>query len=81
VPKNIYVLDTNVLIDDPAGVLVAFEDGLIVLSIQTLEELDKLKQRHRNLGKSARRVSVEIETFQEKGGIITFSVWFATRSG
>jgi len=67
--KNIYVLDTNILIDDPGGALAAFSDGLIVLSIQTLEELDKLKQRHRKTGKAARRVAQEIEKLQEKGGV------------
>ncbi len=68
-PKNIYVLDTNVLIDDPSGVFDAFKDGLIVLSVQTLEELDRLKQRHRSVGTSARKVSIGIEILQEQDAI------------
>jgi PhoH-like ATPase len=56
----IYVLDTNVLIDDP-GVLSKFENGVIGIAVATLEELDKLKQWGTEAGRGARAVIRELD--------------------
>ena len=42
--KKIYVLDTNVLIQDP-NCLYSFEDNTIVIPDVVLEELDKHKTK------------------------------------
>ena len=52
--KKYYVLDTCVLINDPAAYL-AFEDNTVVIPIFVLEELDKLKQRKDFVGYNARQ--------------------------
>lgn len=54
--KKTLVLDTNVLINDPLA-LYSFEENSIVLPIEVIEELDKLKsEQHSSRSRSAREV-------------------------
>ncbi|WP_227369928.1 PhoH family protein [Halomonas sp. M20] len=53
---RLYVLDTNVLIHDPAA-LYHFEEHDVVIPMTVLEELDKLKNGVRDIARTARQVS------------------------
>src|SRR5690625_7609856 len=54
--KRLYVLDTNVLLHDPAA-LFQFEEHEVVIPMTVLEELDKLKNGMREIARTARQVS------------------------
>ncbi|PAU74548.1 PhoH family protein [Halomonas salipaludis] len=53
---RLYVLDTNVLIHDPAA-LYQFEEHDVVIPMTVLEELDKHKNGIREIARTARQVS------------------------
>jgi len=55
VKKN-YVLDTNVLLHDPDS-LLKFEDNVVLLPIEVIEEIDRFKRESSELGQNARAVS------------------------
>lgn len=50
-----FVLDTNVLLHDPAA-LFGFDDNIIVISPIVLQELDHLKSQNRSVSADARQV-------------------------
>ena len=50
-----FVLDTNVLLHDPESI-TKFPKSKIVIPLTVLEELDKMKRLHNELGKNARAV-------------------------
>lgn len=54
--KRLYVLDTNVLLHDPAA-LYQFEEHEVVIPMTVLEELDKHKNGMREIARTARQVS------------------------
>jgi PhoH-like ATPase len=51
--KNIYILDTNILLDNHLS-LVSFWDHTVVVSLAVLEELDNIKMRKNDLSRDAR---------------------------
>ncbi|WP_027961229.1 PhoH family protein [Halomonas halodenitrificans] len=53
---RLYVLDTNVLLHDPAA-LYQFDEHEVVIPMTVLEELDKHKNGIREIARSARQVS------------------------
>ena len=53
--QKIYVLDTNVLLCDPASIL-SFADRDFVIPMTVIEELDKKKNEAGELGYHARKV-------------------------
>ena len=53
--KNIFVLDTNVLISEPNSIL-KFTDCNIVIDLSVLKELDNLKTQQNVVGKNCRSV-------------------------
>lgn len=64
-----YVLDTNVLIQDP-NCLYVFEDNTIVIPDVVLEELDKHKSKEGDLGHSAREVCRILEGLRQHGKLV-----------
>lgn len=64
--KKIYVLDTNVLLQDPNAVY-AFEDNDIVIPATVLEEIDAKKRMADELGRNARYVSRLLDGLRAKG--------------
>lgn len=64
--KNVYVLDTNVLIHDPRS-LFRFDDNDIVVPFIVIEELDRLKKGHGEIAASARQALRIIDSLREKG--------------
>lgn len=51
--KKIYVLDTNILLHDPFAFL-NFEEHDVVIPMTVLEELDHIKDRHKDVSRDAR---------------------------
>lgn len=67
--KKTYVLDTNVLIQDPES-LFKFQDNDVVLADVTIEELDNLKKAQGEVGYSARKASRLIEELRLRGDLL-----------
>ncbi|RFU71132.1 PhoH family protein [Peribacillus saganii] len=64
--SKIYVLDTNVLLQDPYSIF-SFEDNEVVIPAVVLEEVDSKKRYMDEIGRNARQVSKLIDGFREKG--------------
>ncbi|MBD0379153.1 PhoH family protein [Paenibacillus sedimenti] len=64
--KKIYVLDTNVLLQDP-NALFAFEDNEVVIPAVVLEEIDSKKRNADEIGRNARYVSRLLDGLRAKG--------------
>ncbi|WP_162942090.1 PhoH family protein [Desertimonas flava] len=74
------VLDTSVLIADP-DCLTAFDDADIVLPLTVIEELDGLKNRLDDVGRSARTALRAIEELRVRhGGSLATAVQVGTSS-
>jgi PhoH-like ATPase len=63
-----YVLDTNVLLHNPESI-ESFEDNNVILPMAVIEELDKFKSRHDELGRNARWVIRKLDLLREKGSL------------
>ncbi|QQE75862.1 PhoH family protein [Brevibacillus composti] len=64
--KKIYVLDTNVLLQDPRA-MFSFADNEIVIPAVVLEEIDSKKRYMDEIGRNARYVSRLLDSFREWG--------------
>lgn len=64
--KKIYVLDTNVLLQDPYAIF-SFEDNEIVIPAVVLEEVDSKKRNMDEIGRNARQVSKLMDGFRQAG--------------
>ncbi|WP_400163165.1 PhoH family protein [Brevibacillus sp. TJ4] len=64
--KKIYVLDTNVLLQDPRA-MFAFADNEIVIPAVVLEEIDSKKRYMDEIGRNARYVARLLDSFREHG--------------
>ncbi|MFS0645079.1 PhoH family protein [Siminovitchia sp. 179-K 8D1 HS] len=63
---KIYVLDTNVLLQDPNAIF-SFQDNEIVIPAVVLEELDSKKRDMSEIGRNARHVAKLIDGFRKTG--------------
>lgn len=63
--KNIFVLDTSVLLHDPTA-LESF-DGDVVLPIVVIEEIDGQRKRQDEVGRNARVVSSSLDRLRSRG--------------
>src|SRR3989344_543714 len=66
-PKKAYVIDTSVLMHDPAAI-ERFEDNIVVVPIWVIEELDKLKTIPHK-GEMARRASRFLDAYSDLGNL------------
>ena len=66
--KKLFVIDTNVLLHN-ANALTSFEDNIVVLPIEVLEELDKFKKDHDEKGRNARMTIRTLDMLRQKGSI------------
>lgn len=64
--SKIYVLDTNVLLQDPYSIF-SFEDNEVVIPAVVLEEVDSKKRYMDEIGRNARQVSRLIDNLRETG--------------
>lgn len=62
------MLDTNVLLHDPAA-LFCFEDNDVILPITLIEELDRFKKNSDSTGRNARQVSRTLDALRQKGSL------------
>jgi PhoH-like ATPase len=67
--KKIYVLDTNVLLQDPMSIF-SFEDNEVVIPAVVLEEVDSKKRNMDEVGRNARQVSKIIDRLRLQGNIL-----------
>jgi len=66
--KKIYVLDTNVLVEDPE-VIYRFENACLGIPIIVLEELDRLKVESSGRGANARLITRMLDQLRDKGSL------------
>ncbi|CUA78965.1 PhoH family protein [Anoxybacillus suryakundensis] len=64
--KKIYVLDTNVLLQDPYSIF-SFQDNEVVIPAVVLEEVDSKKRYMDEIGRNARQVSKIIDSLRKNG--------------
>ncbi|WP_442603741.1 PhoH family protein [Paenibacillus sp. KN14-4R] len=64
--EKIYVLDTNVLLQDP-NAIYAFQDNEVVIPAVVLEEIDSKKRLADEIGRNARTVSRLLDGLRTKG--------------
>jgi len=67
--KKIYVLDTNVLLDDPDCVIYGFDENDIVIPLMVLEELDVIKKHVGDTGFCARQAMRNIDKIRNEQNI------------
>ncbi len=63
---KIYVLDTNVLLQDPRAIF-SFDDNEVVIPAVVLEEVDSKKRYMDEIGRNARQVSKLIDNMRQTG--------------
>jgi PhoH-like ATPase len=68
--KKFFVLDTNVIIHNPNSIK-SFADNTVVLPIDVIEELDRLKNDPSEVGRNARAAIRELDRIRRKGNIRT----------
>jgi len=68
--EKIYVLDTNVLLQDPRA-LFAFQDNAVIIPAVVLEEVDGKKRLMDEIGRNARKVSRLLDGLREVGKLHT----------
>jgi len=61
VNKKIYVLDTNILLHEPNAIF-SFNEHDVIIPMTVLEELDQIKDRHKDVSRDAR---VAIRTIED----------------
>jgi len=66
--KKFYVLDTNVLIEDPEAIF-NFKDAILGVPLTVLEELDKIKVENTARGASARLITRHLDQIRSKGSL------------
>ncbi|MCA1053369.1 PhoH family protein [Rossellomorea aquimaris] len=64
--NKIYVLDTNVLLQDPQAIFT-FQDNEVVIPAVVLEEVDSKKRYMDEIGRNARHVSKLIDNLRQEG--------------
>jgi len=63
--RKIHVLDTNVLLHDPAAIK-KFEENEVVIPIYVIEEVDQFKKDMSELGRNARQIARFLDEMREK---------------
>ena len=67
--KKYFVLDTNILLDNPDA-LFTFNDNIVILTEAVLEELDSFKKDKTELGIAARKVTRNLEKLRLQGSLL-----------
>lgn len=66
--KKYYILDTNILLQDPNSIF-SFQDNYIILPFAVIEELDKIKKEQSEVGRNARYVSKKLDELRQVGNL------------
>jgi len=72
--RKYFVLDTNVLLHNPAS-LFMFADNDVVIPFTVLEELDKFKKENDDVGRNAREVIRQLDRLRKKGELSQGVTW------
>ncbi|MGB2631088.1 MAG: PhoH family protein [Candidatus Omnitrophota bacterium] len=64
--RKTFVLDTNVILHNPKA-LISFEDNIVLLPIEVLEELDRFKKGRDERGRNARIAIRMLDEIRQKG--------------
>ena len=65
-----FLLDTNIILNDPKAMINGFSDNIVIISGTTLQELDKKKTVPGEIGYKARECCRILDDFRMKGDII-----------
>ncbi|MEI8361336.1 MAG: PhoH family protein [bacterium] len=71
--RKIFIIDTNVLLDDPQA-LFSFDDNDVVVPIVVIDEIDNKKGLMNETGRNARRTIRMIDNFRAEGNKISEGV-------
>ena len=63
--KKVYILDTNVFLHDPLAML-RFEENDVVVPITVIEEIDAFKKDQSEIGRNARQLSRQLDSFRQQ---------------
>src|SRR4051794_15235491 len=66
--EKYFVLDTNVLLHNPAA-LFMFKDNEVIIPFDVIEELDKFKTNNDDLGRNARSVIRHLDRLRQAGNL------------
>ena len=66
--RKTFVLDTNVLLHDPAA-LTRFQDNDVVVPIEVVEEIDRFKRDPSEKGRNARQISRLLDQLRQRGNL------------
>ena len=66
--KKSFVLDTNVLLHNPAAI-ESFADNEVVIPMDVIEELDRFKAQNNELGRNARQVIRMLDRLRGEGSL------------
>ncbi|MFM7312515.1 MAG: PhoH family protein, partial [Cyanobium sp.] len=66
--RKTFVLDTNVLLHDPAA-LTRFQDNHVVIPIEVVEEIDRFKRDPSEKGRNARQISRLLDDLRDRGNL------------
>ncbi len=77
--KKIFILDTNVLLNDPLS-LFKFDDNDVVISISVIEEIDHFKKELSDKGRNAREVSRILDKLRLRGKLSSGIPLFENRA-
>jgi len=69
-----FVLDTNVLLHNPAS-LFMFDDNEVIIPFTVLEELDKFKKQNDDVGRNCREVIRHLDSLRSKGSLAEGVHW------
>ncbi|MEX1017180.1 MAG: PhoH family protein [Phycisphaeraceae bacterium] len=73
-PIKHFVLDTNVLLHNPAS-LYMFKEHEVIIPFAVLEELDKFKKQSDDVGRNAREVIRQLDTLRSGGHLAEGVKW------
>lgn len=69
-----FVLDTNVLLHNPASIFL-FDDNRVVIPFTVIEELDKFKKNNDDVGRNARQVIRHLDELRGRGALSEGVKW------
>ena len=68
--RKLFVIDTNVLLHDPYA-MKEFKDSDVIIPMEVLEELDRIKRQPDEMGKNARTFVRYMDSLKDKGSLHT----------
>lgn len=72
--RKYFVLDTNVLLHNPAA-LFMFDDNEVVIPFTVLQELDKFKKQNDDVGRNCRQVIRHLDALRDRGKLSDGVKW------